>query len=57
MRFFLGLLIGSALTVGGSYVIDSMAGTGPRMVNWEVVSKNVDSLTAFARESWKKIAG
>ena len=24
------------------------------MVNWDVVSKNVDGLTEFVRESWKK---
>ena len=57
MRLFLGIIIGIALTIGGTYVADSMAGTGPRMVNWDVVSKNFESITSLAREGWKKIAG
>jgi hypothetical protein len=27
------------------------------MVNWDVVAKNLDSVTALAREGWKKIVG
>ena len=57
MRFFFGLIVGIALTVAGAYVVDSMSGTGARMVNWEVVGKHVDSLTTLAREGWKKITG
>jgi len=57
MRFFLGLIIGIALTIGVAYVADSTAAAGARMVNWDVVGKNVDSLTNLARDGWKKIAG
>jgi hypothetical protein len=53
------MIIGCALTIGGLYVADNMAaGPGVRpMVNWEVVSKNVDGLLGLARDGWKKIAG
>jgi hypothetical protein len=57
MRFIFGLIIGCALTVGGAYVTDATAADGAKMVNWDVVAKNVDAVTAFARESWKKITG
>jgi hypothetical protein len=59
MRFILGIIIGCALTVGGAYVADkiSVAADQPVMVNWDVVAKNVDSVTTRAREGWKKIAG
>ena len=59
MRFILGILIGCALTIGGAYVADtvSAAGAKPVMVNWEVVAKNLDSVTTLARAGWKKIAG
>jgi hypothetical protein len=57
MRFFLGLIIGIALTIGVAYVADSTAAAGARMVNWDVVGKNVDVLTNLARDGWKKIAG
>jgi hypothetical protein len=30
---------------------------GKQMVNWDVVAKRVDAVTALAREGWKKIAG
>jgi hypothetical protein len=60
MRFIFGLIIGGLLTVGGAYVADSMsssaAGSRP-MVNWDVVAKNLDSVTALAREGWKKLVG
>ena len=44
---------------GGAYVADtvSTAGAKPVMVNWDVVAKNLDSVTTLAREGWKKIAG
>jgi hypothetical protein len=43
MRFFLGLILGIALTVGGAYVVDNMSsGPGARpMVNWDVVAKSM----------------
>jgi hypothetical protein len=59
MRLLLGIIIGFLLTVGGAYVVDTMSPPSPgsRMVNWEVVGKNIDTLTTLAREGWKKIAG
>src|SRR5262245_59741846 len=59
MRLIVGIIIGCALTVGGDYVADTMAAAGakPVMVNWEVVAKNMDSVTTLARAGWKKIAG
>jgi hypothetical protein len=58
MRFIFGLIIGGMLTVGGAYVLDSTAGAAAKpMVNWDVVAKNLDSVTTLAREGWRKIAG
>jgi hypothetical protein len=59
MRFIFGLIVGCALTVGGAYVVDTMSSpaAGGKMVNWDVVAKNLDSVTALAKEGWKKIAG
>jgi hypothetical protein len=60
MRFIFGLIVGCGLTVGGAYVADSMSASAAEakpMVNWDVVAKNLDSLTALAKDGWKKIAG
>jgi hypothetical protein len=59
MRFILGIIIGCVLTIGGGYVADrlSAAAAQPVMVNWEVVAKNLDTVTTRAREGWKKIVG
>ena len=59
MRLFFGLILGCVITVGGAYLLDNMSsGPGVRpMVNWDVVAQNIDGVVAFARDSWKKIAG
>lgn len=60
MRFFFGLIIGILLTVGGAYVADSMSSRAvdsKPMVNWDVVAKNLDSVTTMAREGWKRLVG
>jgi hypothetical protein len=58
MRLILGIIIGGALTIGGAYVADKSAAAGVQpMVNWDVVGKNVNSLTGMARDGWKKITG
>ena len=59
MRLIVGIILGCALTVGGAYVADTMATAGakPVMVNWDVVAKNLDSVTTLARAGWKKSAG
>ena len=56
MRLILGIIIGCAITVGVAYVTDATS-AGGKMVNWDVVAKHVDTLTALAREGWKKITG
>jgi hypothetical protein len=59
MRMFVGMILGSALTLGGLYVADkTTSGEQARpMVNWDVMAKNVDAAVALAKEGWKKIAG
>jgi hypothetical protein len=57
MRLILGIILGAALTVGGAYIADSAAGSGAKMVNWDVVSKNFDEVSAVTRAGWKKITG
>ena len=58
MRLLVGIVIGGALTVGGAYVADALSGPETKpMVNWDVVAKNVDSVTTLARNGWKRITG
>ena len=57
MRFILGIIVGCAITVGVAYVTDATTSAEAKMVNWEVVSKHFATLTALAREGWKKITG
>jgi len=58
MRLIFGMIIGAALMVGGAYVADAMAGTEAKpIVNWSVVAKNIETMTALARAGWKRIAG
>jgi hypothetical protein len=56
MRLILGIILGFALTIGGAYVADKASGAQP-MVNWDVVGKNVSSLTGMARDGWRRITG
>jgi hypothetical protein len=58
MRFILGLILGCALTVGGAYMADRSAeGPEARMVNWDVVSRNVDGVINMTRDGWRRITG
>jgi hypothetical protein len=58
MRLILGIILGAALTVGGAYVADTAAGAGgAKMVNWDVVAKNFDEVSAATRAGWKRITG
>jgi hypothetical protein len=58
MRLILGIILGCAITVAIAYVGDATANSdGKQMVNWDVVAKRVDAVTALAREGWKKIVG
>jgi hypothetical protein len=60
MRLILGMILGAALTIDGAYLVDTSKAPGAeqqRMVNWEVVSRNVDSLTTMIRQGWSKLTG
>jgi len=63
MRLLLGMILGAALTIGGAYLSDTASkSTGssidPRpMVNWDVVGKNFDSVTAMIKQGWNKLTG
>jgi hypothetical protein len=58
MRLFFGLILGCALTFGGLYVADNVAGPNAKpMVNWDVVAKNIDVVMTMAKDGWKKITG
>jgi hypothetical protein len=60
MRLILGMILGAALTVGGAYVADTSKAPGAseqRMVNWEVVSRNVDTLTTMIKQGWSRLTG
>lgn len=58
MRLILGIILGAAFTVGGAYIADSAAGAGgAKMVNWDVVAKNLDEVSAATRAGWKRITG
>ena len=58
MRLIFGMIIGASLTIGGAYIADAVTGAEAKpLVNWEVVVKNIDAVTALARAGWKRIAG
>jgi hypothetical protein len=60
MRLILGMILGAALTVGSAYVMDTSKAPGAaeqRMVNWEVVSRNVDTLTTIIKQGWSRLTG
>ena len=61
MRLLFGMILGAALTIGGAYVTDTASkapGTENRpMVNWDVVGRNVDSLTTMIKQGWTKLTG
>jgi len=60
MRLIFGIILGAALTVGGAYVYDTAAKPGPDarpMVNWDVVSKNTDSVIIMIKQGWAKLTG
>ena len=59
MRLLFGIILGFALTVGGLYLADqaSTRADAQTMVNWDVVAKNVNQLTAMARDGWRRISG
>ncbi len=63
MRFFLGLIVGCALTVMAAYVIDNRAAvvgveaTNTRqMVNWDIVSQNWHQFSDRVRGEWRRLS-
>ena len=59
MRLIFGMILGAALTIGGAYVSDtaSKSSTDKPMVNWDVVGKNVDTLSTMIKQGWNKLTG
>jgi hypothetical protein len=67
MRLLLGIILGVILTIGVAYLSDAST-SGPTnaatqtsveqrpMVNWDVVSKNWQSLSLGVRNTWNKLA-
>ena len=67
MRLLLGIILGVILTIGVAYLYDAST-SGPSnattqttaeqrpMVNWDVVSKNWQSLSLGVRNTWNKLA-
>jgi hypothetical protein len=67
MRFLLGIIVGVFLTIGAAYLFDtSMTRTSASatqssteqrpMVNWDVVSRNWQSLSLGVRQTWNRLA-
>ena len=60
MRLILGMILGAVLTVSAAYVVDTSKAPGaaePRMVNWDVVGRNVDTLATMIKQGWSKLSG
>lgn len=64
MRTFFGIIVGICLTVGTAYVADTMrtapdaAGATARpMVNWDVVSHNMQDLSSSVQTGWARLTG
>ena len=67
MRFLLGIIVGVFLTIGAAYMSDasttriSASATQSSdeqrpMVNWDVVSRNWQSLSLGVRQTWDRLA-
>jgi hypothetical protein len=69
MRTFFGMILGAALTIGGTYIYDSYqpptasteATVTKPLVNWDVVSvkarivgQELSEMTARVRDEWNK---
>jgi hypothetical protein len=62
MRLILGMILGAALTVGGAYVSDTATkptdgSEARRMVNWDVVGRNADTVVTMIKQGWAKLTG
>jgi hypothetical protein len=67
MRLLLGIILGVILTIGVAYLSDASTSGATNaatqasveqrpMVNWDVVSKNWQSLSLGVRNTWNKLA-
>ena len=58
MRMLVGIVFGVLLTVGVAYMADSTAtASDARMVNWEVVNRNLQSAGQQVRGGWDRLTG
>jgi hypothetical protein len=56
MRTLTGFLLGVLMTVGVAYWLDARAAPGePRMVDWQVVSRHVESAKVRIGEEWDRL--
>jgi hypothetical protein len=59
VRVLLGVILGALLTIGGAYIHDTQFAGKPgverQMVNWDVVGRNWNQLTARVRLEWNKL--
>jgi hypothetical protein len=58
MRLIFGMILGALVTVGTVYVVDSSAAVDAKpMVNWDVVGKNVETLSTKVKQGWARLTG
>lgn len=70
MRFVLGIIVGILLTVGFAYVHDAATPGAPtevaavaaadadgRMVNWDVVNRDLRGVNGWVRSQWAWLSG
>lgn len=62
MRFFLGIIVGAALTILTAYVVDNRASVvgveatnTQKMVNWDIVSQNWQQFSDRVRGEWRRL--
>jgi hypothetical protein len=59
VRVLLGIILGVLLTISGAYIHDTQLAGKPgierQMVNWDVVGRNWNQLTARVRQEWNKL--
>jgi hypothetical protein len=64
MRVIIGMILGSALTIAGAYLHDTVFTPAPAspqptaqrpMVNWDVVDANARHATGIVREQWDRL--
>jgi hypothetical protein len=60
MRIFLGMILGSLLTVLAAYIHDTSrtddAGIQRTMVNWDVVSENWQAAKTRVQQEWTQLS-